>query len=214
MLPLFPFLIRGSLHILRGLTNTSGINSISMDQNVKDSTVLRRLYLYLAIIQIRGWVLYLVLNVIEDMIVPSPGNNCWYQKLLLPDEKGACQGRATDFSDHIVLYFGQILPLALCEVLQSFVVPFWETVSWEIGGSNGSERSKNRIVPTLLLTGLAHLYHITLLGAYKTSAYFHTGPEIFTGYIVSLSVQMPLLLLQCTGLWPHWREYFFGHSDR
>ena len=180
-----------------------------MDQSVKDRTAIRRLYLYLVLIQVRGWVLYLVLNAIEEMIVENPGTNCWYQKML-PDDNDTCQGRVTDFSDHIVLYFAQILPIALCEVLHSFVVPFWDTISWESPFA-GSERSKNRLVPTMLLTGLAHLYHITLLGAYKTSAYFHTGPEIFTGYIVSLTVQIPLLLLQCTDLWPHWREYFFGH---
>jgi hypothetical protein len=156
----------------------------------------------LVLIQARGWILYLVLNYLEDFLVSPAGDDCWYQHLL-SGSHGMCHGRVSDFSDHVVLYFAQILPIALTEVLHSFVVPFWSIAD------NSRIRS---MVPMGMLAVLMHLYVITFLGAYKTSAYFHTGPEIFTGYIVSLLVQIPLLLLQCSSLWPRTQEYFFGTS--
>lgn len=66
------------------------------------------------------------------------------------------------------------------------------------------------VVPVILALGLANLYVVTFLGAYKTAAYFHTGPEVFMGFIVSLVIQIPLFVLQCTSHCLKLRDYFFG----
>jgi hypothetical protein len=163
---------------------------------------MRRLYLYIGLIQVRGWVLYLVFDQLEEFLVATVGNDCWYHRLL-PVGHAICQGRVTDFSDHIVLYFAQITPLALTEVLHSLAIPYWNS-------ADGPGKSGNRLMPTLLIVGMLYLYFITFLGAFKTAAYFHTGPEILSGYLVSLVVQVPLFVLQCTRMWPKVREFFFG----
>jgi len=99
--------------------------------------------------------------------------------------KRICGGRGFDYSDHIVLYFAQILPIALMEVLHSTIVqPFW-----------GS--SCNPWIPLLLWMGLLYLYLINAIGALKTAIYFHTPLEVVVGYVISLLYQIPLCLLQC-----------------
>ena len=65
-------------------------------------------------------------------------------------------------------------------------------------------------MPVLLVAGLVYLYFITFLGAYKTAAYFHTGTEIFFGFAVSLLLQIPLCLLQCSSNWKSVRAHLYG----
>jgi hypothetical protein len=202
LLPLFPLFFRGAMQILRKFQGSIGS---SKAQNMYAT---RRFYLYIVLIQIRGWVLYLVFDKIENLIVSSAGTSCWYE-WLLPRHYSSCQGRVTDFSDHVVLYFAQLLPIALAEVLHSFVVPFWDTTKNASGSRNGI---CNAFIPVFLLVWLSNLYFVTFLGAYKTAVYFHTGPEIFTGYLISLVIQVPLFLLQCTSVFPRTREYFYGHA--
>lgn len=173
----------------------------------------RRLYFYIVLIQLRGWILYLFFDTIEEMLVSSAETQCWYSHLLQSNYHD-CQGRVTDFSDHIVLYFAQILPIALTEVIHSFVVPYWQTA---IKNSMSSRMgilswflSSARFIPTLLLLWLGNLYVITFLGAYKTVMFFHTGPEILIGYLVSLLLQIPLCIVQCTQVFPALTTYLFG----
>eukprot|EP00980_Cylindrotheca_fusiformis_P002817 scaffold672_cov126-Cylindrotheca_fusiformis.AAC.18 len=197
LLPLFPLLLRIVLQIVRG---SDGI--ANNDFNTK-----RRLYLYIFLIQFRGWILYLLFGAIEEMLVSSPGEACWYGDLL-ENHFSKCQGRATDFSDHTVLYFAQILPIALTEVLHSFSTPL----------CHGKDDNKNddplqKAVPVVLLLWLANLYAITCCSAYKTALYFHTGTELFVGYLISLLIQIPLCLTQCTSMFPRVRAYFFGFTQ-
>jgi hypothetical protein len=56
------------------------------------------------------------------------------------------------------------------------------------------------------------LYTVTFMGAYKTATYFHTPPEIINGYLISLLIQVPLFIMQCTSQMESAREYFFGFS--
>lgn len=145
----------------------------------------------------------------------SAGTSCWYEGLL-HQNYSSCQGRDTDFSDHIVLYFAQILPIALAEVLHSFAAPFWGTTANTSMSSGPSRRMDgsvfNGFIPIILLVWMANLYFVTFLGAYKTAVYFHTGPEVLLGFLVSLTIQVPLFLLQCTSVFPYIREYFYGHA--
>jgi hypothetical protein len=62
-----------------------------------------------------------------------------------------------------------------------------------------------------MVLGLVYLYIITLLGEFKTAAYFHTGGEILAGYAVSLSVQLPDAILQCYPVWEGMRLWLFGY---
>lgn len=86
----------------------------------------RRLGLYTTIMIFRGFVLYQGMNYIEDRLVrihhqqEGEVHNCWYQNLLRPDQS-SCYGRAFDFSDHVVLYFAQIIPIALWETIIGFI---------------------------------------------------------------------------------------------
>jgi hypothetical protein len=201
LLPLFPLFFRGIVHFVRKLQGNRG-SSKSDIMYAK-----RRFLLYIVLIQIRGWVLYLLFSKIEALFVTSVvDEECWYEDLLLHQKYESCQGRVTDFSDHLVLYFAQILPIALTEVLHSFVLPYWETKGVHYGKKHFNS------IPLILLLWLANLYVITLFGAYKTSVYFHTAPEVFTGYLISLCIQVPLFLLQCTVAFPRARDWLYGHS--
>ena len=152
--------------------------------------------------------MYLAFDDIEELFVVVPDTPCWYEAYL-HSHYHQCQGRMLDFSDHVVLYFAQILPIALVEILHSFSVPYWTEVPRRKGGLQGHDMS-GLVVPVVLVLGLANLYLVTFLGAYKTAAYFHTGPEVFMGFVVSLVIQIPLFMLQCTTRCQKWRDYFFG----
>jgi hypothetical protein len=73
--------------------------------------------MYLSIMLLRGFVLYQGMNQVEDTLLRGkPEDGCWYQDLLRPGQ-ASCYGRSFDFSDHVVLYFAQILPIGLYETL-------------------------------------------------------------------------------------------------
>ncbi|CAJ1969060.1 unnamed protein product [Cylindrotheca closterium] len=202
LLPLFPVLLRIITALFTGSTATAA------EVHTK-----RRLYFYIILIQLRGWILYLLFDMIEEIFVSSPGTQCWYSHLL-QSHYHECQGRVTDFSDHIVLYFAQILPIALVEVIHSFAVPYWQSaIKNSMSSRMGVLRwflSSARLIPTLLLLWLGNLYVITFFGAYKTAMFFHTGPEIWIGYLVSLLLQIPLCIVQCTQAFPALTTYLFG----
>jgi hypothetical protein len=217
MLPLFPLFIRLIVHMLQkaNFSTTAAASSTTQQRLAR-----RRFYLYVFLIQFRGWILYLLFDKIEEYFAAPAESGCWYESLL-HENYHSCEGQVSDFSDHVVLYFAQILPIAFVEVLHSFVEPFWKS---RISSNNPSHQSSsgthvNRLhgqiptmVPALLLTSILYLYVVTLMGAYKTSVYFHTWPEILNGYLISLLVQVPLCFMQCTSLLGDAREYFFGYT--
>lgn len=115
----------------------------------------RRLFIYFLIMNFRGWGLYIFLNMIQDSIpninanaaaslfsftstfmtkpsdwaLTTSSNNgtCWYQNLLRSKNRHKyCYGRSFDFSDHMVLFFGQTLPVMLFEILFCVFYPFWK----------------------------------------------------------------------------------------
>ncbi|KAG7345282.1 hypothetical protein IV203_032813 [Nitzschia inconspicua] len=211
LLPLFPLFVRLLVQTIR--KQASGISSnhnatTQSNNNIQYRLARRRFYFYVGIIQFRGWILYLLFDKLEEWIVASTGKDCWYEHLL-HDNYHSCQGQGTDFSDHVVLYFAQILPIAFIEILHSFVEPFWI----EKGTATPATFMTMRLVPIILITGMMYLYVVTFMGAYKTAVYFHTWPEIRNGYFVSLLVQVPLFLIQCTPFFYSTREYFFGYAS-
>ena len=193
---------------------------------------MRRLLLYVAMMLIRGVVLYQGMNQIEHYFHTSD-TLCWYQDWLREDQS-TCYGRSFDFSDHVVLYMAQILPICLAETLeglqQPLTVPPRRIMSTQTmtlltsmnGGVNPGDledasSSSSPTWPTvrplnvLIVLSTLYLYLITLWGSYRTTAYFHTGPEVFIGFAVSLLLQWPLFSLQCRpGPFRNVQEWFFG----
>jgi hypothetical protein len=163
----------------------------------------------------RGWVLYILLNKIEDHFVDgsnSTNNACWYNvEGWLPhrSELEVCAGRPFDFSDHIVLYYAQILPIALFETLYiTMESPYWnKVVATEPSIRQGQDLISIRqiitnvlrwFVPMILLSMHIYLQIITTFGAYKTTVYFHTPFEIVAGFIISMIISVPLCHIQCS----------------
>jgi hypothetical protein len=188
LLPIFPFLIRGLHYLIRLAQGAQSANTDFSLPALFASSTLRRLAMSFFCLFCRGVILYSFFNVVEHVLVSTPDGDepCWYRDYLKQFQT-PCSGRVFDFSDHVVLYFAQLIPSALSETLCCVSNPFW--------------KKGNKVVPSVLVGGLLYLYSITLLGAYKTSAYFHTPAEIFTGWAVSLLVQIPLCLLQCSPSW-------------
>lgn len=181
---------------------------------------------------VRGVVLYQGMNQIEHYF-HSTDDSCWYQDWLREDQP-KCYGRSFDFSDHVVLYMAQILPICLAETLEGLqqpnVVPPRRIISTQTmtlltsmnGGVNpdmsedssslSATRPNYPPLDILIVLGTLYLYVITLWGSYRTTAYFHTGPEVFIGFAVSLLLQWPLYSLQCesSGPFRNVQEWFFG----
>lgn len=182
LVPLYPLLIRWIVQCVQ----KSGYNS---------TYTKRRFCLYLGLILIRGFILYLLFEKIESLVVPPAANECWYDGNL-KSYQSPCQGQTFDYSDHMVLFFAQILPIPLTEILFSFVVPYW--------------KNKSFLIPTILSITMIFLYVITFLQTYRTAAYFHTMLEIWVGYLISILIQVPLFLITSTSVMERTRDYFFG----
>lgn len=203
LLPLFPLLVRWVTQlVIRRKQRQNGAKianekELNLSKEI-DTFTKRRFYLYFCLVQIRTWILYVLFDKFEDLIVQPAGDECWY-KTHLRSNQHSCSGKETDFSDHIVFFFAQILPIPLTEILFSFVAPYWK--------NNGYQ---GKVIPTILSTGLLYLYGISFLQIYRTSAYFHTRFEIFIGYLISLMIQIPLFLIMSTSLMEPATSYFFG----
>lgn len=170
----------------------------------------RRLGYYIVLLNIRGWVLYLAFNELEDMIVRPITEACWYRDWLREDQP-ECFGRVFDFSDHVVLYFGQILPIALVECIHSFEDPYW--TEYCRGLRSQVDTAIARVLPVCLVGGMLYIYFITYLGVYKTASYFHTASEVLAGFGVSLLIHVPLCRLQCSHEWERTREFLFAVQE-
>jgi hypothetical protein len=200
LLPIFPFLLRGLHYLIRRAQGAQVTNGDFSLPGLLASTTLRRLAVAFLCLFCRGVILYSFFNILEHLLVSTPDGDepCWYRDYLKHFQT-PCSGRVFDFSDHVVLYFAQLIPPALSETLFCLSNPFW--------------KKGNKVVPAVLVGGLLYLYFITLLGVYKTSAYFHTPAEIFTGWAVSLLVQIPLCLLQCSRSWGQARSFLYPNGS-
>lgn len=173
----------------------------------------RRLALYVSIMLLRGFVLYQGMNQVEDHLIRSIPDTCWYRSWLRQNQPD-CYGRIFDFSDHIVLFFAQILPIALVECLDAWRIPPASVIMQTSGSTTAfnCHRLLQSCSRVMILLFTVYLYVITLPGAFKTTAYFHTGAEMLAGYAVSLAIQLPLYHLQCGFLVANY-EFWFG-SDQ
>ena len=189
IIPLVPILLRGFVLAWQTLMTTRPSESWSM--------YLKRFNLYLMWIAFRGFVLFVGFNWLEDRIVGAPPTECWFSEHVR--RQPGCQGIQFDFSDHTVLYFGQILAIPLTEIVYSWLRP---------------HRGIDAVLPWLLSAGMFYLYLITLLGEFRTAAYYHTTGEILMGYAISMILQLPLAYLQCYSRWVRARNNLFGIATR
>ena len=219
LLPLFPLLFRVIVYLVVNIIKyiSKGVGGLQSNANSTKSMIymVRRFGFYFILMNFRGWALYILLNKIEDQFVSdfgSTGEKCWYSiEGWFPhsSEQELCAGRPFDFSDHIVLYYAQILPIALFETLHSIIEnPKW----YNVRAREQSMRQTRSIVtmrlfithslrwfiPLVVIGAHAYLQMIITFGAYKTSIYFHTPFEILAGYIVSMTIAAPLCFLQCS----------------
>ena len=203
---------------------------------------------YIVVMNFRGWALYILFNMVQDSIaarlyVSSSGGmggttdsattrmeECWYRNLLHSSKQDdpTCYGRRFDFSDHVVLFFGHVLPVVLFEVLFCFLLPFWPSSKADTYKNDGGRRLNSSdsvsatskspttihhhklhlptgAIPILLLASFVYLNVLVFMAVHRTAAYFHTSTEIAVGYAISLLVQIPLGVLlwgtQCLGHW-------------
>jgi hypothetical protein len=180
--------------------------------------LLSRLFLYICICYFRMYILYLFLNYLEDNTTglswgsstSSSSSSCWYQPYLqrstsslslsIDDSSYCSYRRAFDFSDHIVLYYGQILPIATAETLMTIMTAMTMTnYDRRRGGCSTSA--------VVLAVGsffyLLSLYAIVSRAGYGTAAYFHTGTEVYVGYLIGqLCITLPLAYRQYQGWYP------------
>jgi len=187
LLPLFPLIVR-FLYSCHRNTYATIRRGVRIESYIP---AFRRFMLYLVLMNFRGLILYLALNLVEDQIVESNPAGCWYRDLLY-DYQPDCYGRQFDFSDHVVLFFAQILPIALVEFLHSIQVIYWKDRHYNL------KESFCHALPITLLAGMIYLYYIIFYASYKTAAFFHTGSEVYAGYLISILALAPLYCLQCT----------------
>jgi hypothetical protein len=173
--------------------------------------IFRRLCLYVFLMNFRGWALYIGFNRLEGKLVTPSPENCWYRDWLR-EGQSQCHGQAFDFSDHVVLYFGQILPIALIEVMHALEQPYWTERSSFRSINNNPNIASTHFLPISLVAGLLYLHFVTYVGAYTTTSYFHTFPEVCAGFIISLLIHVPMGILQCHERCAGARDFFFGSS--
>lgn len=149
--------------------------------------IMSRLVLYIGICYVRFYIFYKLLNAWEDshmrIAVTDEATSCWYGAYL---RKPSCFGRAFDFSDHIVLYYGQISLIVVTEISHSIMIQSSSSPWWWIV-----------IAPFVLW-----LHYLIYHGTYMTAAYFHTNSEVYAGFIVSLCLALPLCFWQSKRWFP------------
>lgn len=184
---------------------------------------LKRLGLYATLLSFRGWILYLFLNKVEDQWLQygtksesaTETTKCWYNNGWLQPEQETCAGRLFDFSDHIVLYYAAILPIALVETIYALQYPYWASAvvdhPYSPLSSCSGKYTSYRVLPLILCASHLYLQLITAIGAFVTAAYFHTPGEVVAGFGVSLVISLPIVALQCSSnsVIASWRRFFF-----
>lgn len=190
IIPLIPILLRGLALVWETLLTNRTSESWS--------TYLTRFHVYTLVLSLRFFVLFLGFNWVERHVVGAPPNDCWFSDFVIRREgRSSCKSIPFDFSDHTVLYFGQILVIPLTEILYAWLVPV------TAGGV---------LLSRLVSVSLLYLYLITLFGEFHTAAYHHTGEEILVGYAISFLLQLPMAYLQCFPTWSRIRAKMFGIS--
>lgn len=219
LLPLVPILLRliaFQTKRMKGLISERNFEDL---QNYTLSSI-RRVLFYILIMNFRGWTLFILFNRAQDAIVTHASlDTCWYRRYLPPNKQSddMCYGRRFDFSDHVVLFFGHMLPVILFEALTCVVIPFWPRFDKSLINMECNQAKRGnflwiRRLPSIFITSafsisFFYLNLLIFLAATRTAAYFHTASEIAVGYLISLLVQIPLGILL-------WGTSYLGRWDQ
>ena len=198
-------------------------------------STLKRLSFYFIILNLRGWVLYIGANAIEDYcIVPwftgnevisplrtnsisdvehkinSSNNECWYKAVLKAHHRNEMK---TDYYSDCYgrpFDFSDHIVLFLAHHLPIFVM---ETVIcfmfpfWPIQNQSSLKWCISGTFVILHLVLFLYMHVIVLHATYQTTAYFHTNAEIIVGYLLSLFIQVPVMYLLCSTKWKVLRQF-------
>jgi len=189
LIPLFPMILQWVYNCIQSKQIYFGWGD--------SSTTWMRFGFYVLVMNFRGFILFLGANELEELVTAPSPTECYYDDMLKAHQS-PCYGNHFDFSDHVVLYFAQILSIPFMETL--YCVGF-ELLSRRESGSGGTPDRRQHprfgILHVIMVSCMLYLYIITLMGVRKTTSYFHSPSEVLVGYILSLSLQLPLAYLQC-----------------
>ncbi len=150
----------------------------------------------------RGFILYLFLDFLEDIFADWKlfGENlssCWFSDFTRPNaRRNICSKQEFDFSDHVVFFFGHLLPLFFVECIFWMNSPLRQQRIFV-----GHAKVVYGVVTTSVFGFLLYVTFLSLFSVYRTAAFFHTKSEIILGYISSLVVQIPLGIICFTDYW-------------
>mmetsp|Transcript_7186 Transcript_7186/g.16555 ORF Transcript_7186/g.16555 Transcript_7186/m.16555 type:complete len:359 (+) Transcript_7186:96-1172(+) len=218
LIPLSGILLRLGYQIV----SQSPLYSTSQTDTI--STTMRRLLFYILVMNIRGWVLYIGANALEDFeILPwlgskvvSPlrrdssfvsdmehgllltnkndGSECWYKDLLKEHHK-VIMG-----SDEDSYCYGR--PFDFSDHVVLFCAHYLPVIVCEmlICYALPFWRKSRAEVFWKVLHAFHFIYmHFLLLNAlYRTAVFFHTPSEVLVAYGISLTLALPISVLVCS----------------
>lgn len=214
LIPLLPILI----HLIYQLVVPER-NKVKNEDDFSQrsvGTTLRRLLFYILLLNLRGFFLYLGANALEGHVhqfwmtatnnSSNSENECWYKETLKAHQKSGedCYGQLFDFSDHVVLFLANYLAIFVAEILIIYSQPFWDAAVTTTGklqtkqSDPGRRFTKGAMFNAFFVSLFVYLHIIVCHALYQTTAYFHTAAEVLVGYIVSLTIQLPVIYFMCT----------------
>ena len=141
---------------------------------------------------------------------------CWFTKHLHRNFDSECHGQQFDFSDHIVLFHAHFLPIMIMEAIVCYRHPLWSFTTNNTPTSADQQNAEKRrsslsfykiffcgmkmLLLTSVLVWFGYVSFIVYISAISTAAYFHTVPESIVGYLLSLTVQIPIGLVVAGGI--------------
>lgn len=228
LLTFVPILLRLLINIIGWISQTDHAHRSAA------RTSMNRLVLFLSIMTFRIFFLYVYLNLLQvflhdqstkgisrkmtESLSHTTAEDCWYSEFLMGRNK-KCHGQQFDFSDHVVLFFAQSLPIMLLEATVWHSFPLWPThTDYSKGVVSIPSFILNTVLSSCLSLYFGYINYVTLLVAHSTAAYFHTITEVVVGYAISLVVQIPIAILLSSTEYSALRRAFgipsIGNSDQ
>mmetsp|Transcript_25934 Transcript_25934/g.36976 ORF Transcript_25934/g.36976 Transcript_25934/m.36976 type:complete len:446 (+) Transcript_25934:1-1338(+) len=212
-------------------SSTTSLEKIVIDDpsptdkvNIRESshaairTTLLRLLFYFALLNFRGWGLYIGANALEDYVflpwftgntVTSPirmnslsdvehdihykeddQRQCWYEDALKSHHKSSMESHSECYGRPFD--FSDHVVLFLAHYLPIFFMEM--LICYRFPFWKKMSAFWYSVHAILFL----YLHLLVLYSTYQTAVYYHTQGEIIVGYVVSLFVQLPLCYLMCS----------------
>mmetsp|Transcript_13922 Transcript_13922/g.20722 ORF Transcript_13922/g.20722 Transcript_13922/m.20722 type:complete len:459 (+) Transcript_13922:109-1485(+) len=195
-------------------------------------TTILRLFFYFALLNFRGFGLYIGANALEDYVflpwftgntVTSPlrmnslsdvehdihykedyQRHCWYEDALKSHHKSSMEPHSECYGRPFD--FSDHVVLFLAHYLPIFFMEMlvcYRFPFWE----------RTSVFWYAIHAFLFMYLHLLVLhSTYQTAVYYHTQGEIIVGYVVSLFVQLPVCYLMCSEKWT-WLKRIIGIRD-